>query len=78
MKKPLDKQNKVCYNKGTKKDLWGGHAPARGWIKGRKRIKPTPQINHKKSLKKIKKVLDKLKNLWYNKYVIKRGNLLDK
>jgi len=39
----------------TKKDLWGGHAPARGWIKGRKRIKPTPQINHKKSLKKNKK-----------------------
>jgi len=46
MKKPLDKQNKVCYNKYTKKDLWGGHAPARGWIKGRKRLKPTPQINH--------------------------------
>ena len=33
---------------------------------------------HKKNLKKIKKVLDKLKNLWYNKYVIKRENLLDK
>ena len=72
MKKPLDKQNKVCYNKytKTKKDLWGGHAPARGWIKGRKRIKPTPQINHKK----IKKVLDNQENLWYNKYVIKREN----
>jgi len=38
-----------------KKDLWGGHAPARGWIKGRKRIKPTPQINHKKKFEKNKK-----------------------
>lgn len=74
MKKPLDKQNKVCYNKYTKKDLWSGHASARGWIKGRKRIKLTPQINSKK----IKKVLDKRHKVWYNKYVIKRENLLDK
>ena len=27
--------------------------------------------------KKLKKPLDKLKNLWYNKGVIKRGNLLN-
>ena len=27
----------------------------------------------RKKLKNFKKSIDKLKNLWYNKYVIKRG-----
>ena len=27
----------------------------------------------RKKLKKFQKSIDKLKNLWYNKYVIKRG-----
>lgn len=31
----------------------------------------------KKEIEKIKFPLDKFKNLWYNKGVIKRGNLLN-
>jgi len=31
----------------------------------------------KKKLKKVKFPLDKFKKLWYNKSVIKRGNLLN-
>lgn len=32
---------------------------------------------NKKEIEKIKFPLDKFKNLWYNKSVIKRGNLLN-
>lgn len=36
-----------------------------------------PAESSPKGIKKLKKPLDKLKNLWYNKGVIKRGNLLN-
>lgn len=36
-----------------------------------------PAESSPKGIKKVEKPLDKLKNLWYNKDVIKRGNLLN-
>ena len=36
-------------------------------------VKGRGQHPQEKKLKNFKKSIDKLKNLWYNKYVIKRG-----